>query len=821
VPELYAEVILPLAVRSNFTYALRPEHAALAAPGQRVLVSFGKSKIYTGIIRALSELPPPGANAHKIKHIEDLLDPEPVLFPAQLALYDWIAAYYACTPGEVVKAALPAALKPESALRVEMRDLPHWRDLPLDEKEYALLEALSIQPVLSLADVAQIWDITHLTPRLRNLEARGLIRLFQQVEERYKPLYKTYLRLAPAYAEDRDRLEGVFESLAKAPRQENLLMRVVSDFFQGKMAPKTEALKAAGADHAALKALISKGIVEEEQVQMDRLELAGYSTWQGGLALTPLQASALGQLRAAARERPPRPALLHGITGSGKTLLYTEMIREALQAGKQALYLLPEITLTKQIIDRVMGELGEGIGIYHSRFSQAERVEIWHKVRSGEYRAVVGVRSAIFLPFRDLGLIVVDEEHDPSFKQQDPAPRYNARDVAVYYGAQQGIPVLLGSATPSFETYLNAQTGKYRYVSLPQRAVAGNLPEISLVDLRKARKQGKLEGMFSETLLQAIGEALERQEQVILFQNRRGYAPYLICESCGHVPECVNCDISLTYHKDRNHLRCHYCGYIEQEPQKCPQCGQFTLQRAGIGTEKIEEAVAAAFPNHRVERLDLDTTRTKNGFREILDRFERRQTDILVGTQMVSKGLDFENVTLVGVVQADPLLTFPDFRAYERAYQLLTQVSGRAGRSQKAGRVVIQTMMPDNLVLQSLQKPFEPFFQQEAAGRRQIGYPPFTRLIRIELSHPDRAFVERESKVLQGLLGPRFGAGLLGPDFALVARLRNRYRMQFLLKLAKNVSPAAVRDALQQIFDRYYSEAAEKTLRIAVDADPV
>ncbi|TAE53195.1 MAG: primosomal protein N', partial [Bacteroidetes bacterium] len=509
------------------------------------------------------------------------------------------------------------------------------------------------------------------------------------------------------------------------------------------------------------------------------------------------------------------------VTGSGKTHLYIELIRDALAKGKQALYLLPEITLTKQIIDRVQGELGEAIGIYHSKFSNDERVEIWQKVSSGEYRVVIGVRSAIFLPFPELGLIVVDEEHDSSFKQHEPAPRYHARDVAVFAGTQQKIPILLGSATPSFESYYNARAQKYHHVLLPERAVAGQMPQIEVVDMRKEKKKGRVNGIFSLTLENAIIETLGRGEQVILFQNRRGYAPYLICESCGHVPECINCDISLTYHKEKANCRCHYCGYVEPEPAKCPQCGHFTMVRAGIGTEKIEEEVKLRFPDYRVERMDLDTTRTKWGYKQIIERFERGQIDILVGTQMVSKGLDFENVTLVGVIQADPLLTYPDFRAFERAYQLLVQVSGRAGRAQKQGKVLIQTLMPDNLVLHSLQSEFKDFFIQETPARQSIGYPPFTRLIRIEVRHRDKEYIEKEARALERHLRPHFGPNLLGPDFAVTARLRNQYRMQFLLKLAKGNNIGQMRQIIQQCYDTYYTQAADKTLVIVTDVDPI
>jgi primosomal protein N' (replication factor Y) len=497
------------------------------------------------------------------------------------------------------------------------------------------------------------------------------------------------------------------------------------------------------------------------------------------------------------------------------------LIRDVLDAGKQVLYLLPEITLTKQIIDRVKGAFGDKVGIYHSRFSDNERVEIWHKVRKREFDVVVGVRSATFLPWSDLGLIVVDEEHDHSFKQNEPSPRYNARDVAVYYAGQFGCPVILGSATPSMESYQNALSGKYLMSEIHNRAVEAQLPELVMIDMRVERKTRPVKGIFSLPMRQAIESTLAKGEQVILFQNRRGYAPYQICTNCGHVPMCINCDISLTYHKGPQHSRCHYCGHTEYLQDKCPECGNFTLKKQGIGTERIEEEVKEHFPNHTVERMDLDTTRGKLKFQHLLNRFERGQVEILVGTQMVSKGLDFENVTLVGVVNADHLLTFPDFRAHERAYQLLTQVSGRAGRSKKKGYVVIQTHMPENIVLQSLEKPYALFFEQEFRHRRQLSYPPLSRLLKIEMRHKDRAFLEVESLRLDAILRPYFKKYLLGPDYALIARVRNQYRMQFLVKIPKGVSSQNLRKTLAAYIDHYYKIAPEKTLRIILDVDPV
>jgi len=816
---IIAEVILPLAVKSNFHYLIDESIASQAAMGKRVLVNFGKSKIYTGVIRRISEENQP-EKLRNLKKIEEILDESPVLTEIQLQLFEWIAFYYMCTPGEVLKAALPAGLKPESALRIEMTEGLNWENLQLDEKTFLLLEALSIQPVLTFKEVSQIWQILNPVPRLRQLQDKGFIKLYQHVEEAYKPRYKTYYKLKDSYTQE-EALRQAFDELTRAPQQENLLMQIVSAFYQDKMLPKTDTLKELQIGTGIAKALIDKGYIEEVPIQVDRLEFYGYQQEVKSISYTPTQQQVIDQITAYHQESPRVPVLLHGITGSGKTHIYIAQIKKYVDQGKQALYLLPEITLTKQIIDKVKAELGHKVGVYHSKFNDQERVEIWLKVLNREYDVIIGVRSSIFLPFRDLGLIVVDEEHDYSFKQYDPAPRYHARDVAIYYSSMLNIPVVLGSATPAFESYTNALQGKYHLITLSERAINARLPELEIVDMRGQRRMGNTQGIFSNRLCEEITERLEREEQIILFQNRRGYSPYLICETCGSVPQCINCDISLTYHKDKQQLRCHYCGYTHYNLSSCEYCGNYTLKKAGIGTEKIEEQVKELFPEASVARMDLDTTRSKMGFHHLIQQFENRQIDILVGTQMVSKGLDFPNVTLVGVINADNLLSFPDFRNDERAYQLLKQVSGRAGRSQKKGKVVIQTLSPENIVLTMLQEPFEQFYKQEIPERKPLAYPPFTRLIRIEVHHRDRKYIEAESLRLLNLLKPSFGKNLLGPEFNLVPRVRNLYRMHFILKVSKKVSSKELRSVIQQHIDQYYEQAPQKSLRILLDVDPI
>ena len=815
---MIAEVILPLPVKSNFHYRVRKEQEEWAVAGKRVLVSFGKSKIYTGLIKEVfteEDFP----NLEKLKYLEEILDETSVLNERHIDLLEWIAFYYMCTPGEVLKAALPAGLKPESSLRVRMVEDLEWENLPLDDKEFLLMEALTIQPTLDFKEISKIWNVINPSPRLKTMSGRGLIVLYQLVEPRYKPKFKTFLKLHENYTSE-EKMRELFDSL-RSPNQENLMMRVVEAFFKKKMLPQTETLKELKITSQVAKALEKKGFIEREDVQVDRLEFYGYKEKEKNIVLNPEQQGVFDEIESVIHGENPKPVLLHGITGSGKTHIYIELIKKAMAEGKQILYLLPEITLTKQIIDRVKTAFGDDVGIYHSKFNDNERVEIWKKVQRKEYQVVVGVRSAIFLPFPNLGMIVVDEEHDSSFKQHEPAPRYNARDVAIYYGARHKVPVILGSATPSFESFLNAQSGKYHLVQLKKRAIAAQMPEIQIVDMRVQRKKRLTDGIFSKVLKDEMQATLARGEQIILFQNRRGFSPYLICESCGSVPQCINCDISMTYHKFKDHLRCHYCGYTDFNTNKCGHCSNYSLKRAGIGTERIEEEVNQAFPDYTVQRMDLDTTRTKMGYHNIISQFENKQIDILVGTQMVSKGLDFENVTLVGVINADNQLSFPDFRAYENAFHLLTQVSGRAGRAKKKGRVIIQTMMPDNIVLNALGKDYEPFFEQEIPGRQTFGYPPFARLIKIEFRHKDRNFIEAEALRLTNLLKPIFGVNLLGPDYALIARVRNQYRMQFMIKLGKNVSAVKLRELLSDAIDQYYQAAPVKSLRIIVDVDPV
>ena len=833
---ILAEVILPLPVQSNYSYIVRPEQIPYALAGKRVLVPFGKSKIYTGVIKRVYQVEGYD-DAPQLRDIQEITDEYPIIFDLQFRLFEWIAFYYMCTEGEVLKAALPIGLKPKSNLYVYLADEVSDIDELLhpdieqtlfgveknydryDEREIMLLEALLNQNEMSEDAVGELWDTETPSPKLKKMQEKGLIRLKQKVIETYKPKTRSFIKVSPAYQTEAQ-MNVAFEALKRAHAQENLFMRLVSAHLKGELLPKSETLKALKTSDSVFKGLVEKGFAMEEQLELERLPILENSSPLREITLNEYQEQCYKEIKASFDENPTKPVLLHGVTGSGKTHVYTHLIKEYLQKGMQVLYLLPEISVTQQIIGRVKRELGSTVGVYHSRFNDNERVEIWHKVCTHQYNVVIGVRSAVFLPFENLGLIIVDEEHDRSFKQDEPAPRYNARDLAIWLSTVCKAPILLGSATPSFETYHNAITGKYTLVELKKRAIAAQLPEVKLVDMKEQTKKKLLKGIFSSDLYFAMKETLEKGEQVILFQNRRGYSPFLICTNCGHVPECVNCDISLTFHKHQNYAKCHYCGHTEELNLECPSCGNMTLKKQGAGTERIEEQVQELFPEFKVERMDLDTTRGKNKFQQLIQRLENKEIDVLVGTQMVSKGLDFENVTLVGIVNADNSLSYPDFRVYETAYQTLTQVSGRAGRSKRKGRVIIQTMQPNNQVLTSITQEYEKFYNLSIASREELRYPPFTRLIRLEMQHAEEAFIMQEGERLRSFLAPVFGDSLLGPDFMGIPRIRNIYRMQCLIKINKKASPQKIRQALIQVIEQYYHAAPTKTMRIFIDIDP-
>lgn len=818
-PRVVAAVIVPVPVRRRFDYLVPEGWESAVHVGLRVLVPFGKNKRYTGVVAELRHESDTKALG-ELKPLAELLDRSPAVPVPLLNLWAWTARYYHCSEGEVLKAALPADLKLESEWVVTaLRDPEDILAAPeqLSDEQHLVLEALAVQPELTGGEIRRLLgggkDPAAILKRLAD---RGFIELRSEVYERYKPRTERVFTLGKSYTQA-GQFAAAFAAVAQAPKQLKALQRMVEAHLAG----QTLTVQDFAEDDlrpAVLRSLVQKGLLEEAWQEIDRL---GPEQGTAGeeFTLTPAQQSALQALWAHTSSPNPPPVLLHGVTGSGKTHLYLKLMETAVANGQQVLYLLPEIGLTPQLTERIRAVFGAAVGVYHSRFSNPERVEIWRKVLNGTYQVVVGVRSAVFLPFQRLGLVVVDEEHDASFKQHEPAPRYHARDLAVWQGRQLKIPVVLGSATPSLETWHNAQTGKYGLVALGERPPGSQLPALEVVDMRPQYLAKTSHGQFSDTLLEALRNTLKRGEQAILFKNRRGFANYLQCSNCGHVPHCIHCDISLTYHRQANILRCHYCGFTDARTHQCGSCGSQSLQHKGIGTEQLEIQLAALFPQASVARMDQDTTRGKRGFSRLIERFGRQEIDILVGTQMVTKGLNFPNVTLVAVVDADRLLNVPDFRAHETAVQLLTQFSGRAGRGAQPGRVLLQTLQPEHLVFQHLRQPYEVFAQSEWAARQGPQYPPQVRLIRLELKHTKRELLEQEAPSLATLLRKKF-PNVLGPEYPNVARIRNQYRQFILLKLPASADPWAARRSLDYALDAFAARPDGRKIRVVVDVDP-
>ncbi len=819
----YAEVLLPLPLRSTYTYAAPASLAPQLAFGKRVEVPFGKKKLYAGLIVGLSGQRP--ATEVPLKPILSVIDEQPVIHPAQWAFWQWLAEYYMCTPGEVMHAALPAHLKLSSETRVVLNKEEFSQleaQTQLSDKEYLLAEALSIQSALRIQDIQAILQQQTVYPLIHRMMQRGLVRVEEELKDLYKPRQVQVVRLQQAYKEQPELLAKAFERTAKSERQTQLLLAFLDLFKKRPYVRQSELLKRANSSHAVLKALCKKGILETYRRNISRIQ-----TYEGEqeaeVELSAQQKKALqsiNQLLSSSSKKAPKPILLYGVTGSGKTRVYIELMRQALAQGQQVLYLLPEIALTTQIVQRLQKVFGSQVLVYHSRLNNNQRVELWQSVYQGK-GIVLGARSALFLPFSQLGLVIVDEEHEQAYKQQDPAPRYHGRDAAIYLAHQQKAAIILGSATPSLESLHHALQGKYALVEMKERHGAAVLPQIELVPMRKQSSKGPAH--LSKELTEAIRQTIEQGEQVILFQNRRGYAPAMRCETCGWVQHCIQCDLSLTYHKYRNEMQCHYCGYHTKLPTHCPDCGGVELRLQGFGTEKIEDELKIYFPELRIQRMDYDTVRGKNSYARILGEFDEGQIEVLVGTQMVTKGLDFENVGLVGIISADQLLHFPDFRAAERAYQLMVQVAGRAGRKEKQGKVLIQAVNTSHPVLREIQEN-DPasFYQRELAERRDFSYPPFSRLIRITLRHRKAERVNRAAQLFAERLQPVFKDRLAGPAVPHVGRVRGFYLIQMLIKLPLQARQnAKVKSWLIQVGDFVRKQQGLSGLHIIYDVDPV
>lgn len=813
----FADIILPLNLPQVLTYGVPADMQGILQPGMRVEVSVGRNKLYSGITERIHNDKP---EAYEVKPIRNIIDEEPIVNERQLEFWRWIARYYIAAPGEVMQAALPSHLKLIGETKLiwspQHEDVvPEWSDVT-----FPVADALEMRKELSISDVRGMVGTRHLTTVLNELLEKEVVIISDELETSYKPRREKIITLAAEYNKE-ERFHALFDELQRAPRQLELLMAYTELSIKNKTVRQADLLERTGATGAQVKSLADKGVFIIREIDVDRI---GINTTEEAkeIEFTPSQTEAYAELEKGLKEK--EVVLLQGVTGSGKTLLYIHKIKECIAAGKQVIFMLPEIALTTQLVSRLLAYFGEELGVYHSRFSNNERVEIWEKVRKGTYKVVVGPRSALWLPYNDIGLIVVDEEHDVSYKQKDPAPRFHARDAAIYLAALHKAKVILGSATPSVESLYNAKQGKYAYVHLKERYLGVKMPSIEIVNaksLETVRKQGI--NMLTPELQRAIAEALKNKRQVILFQNRRGYAPFMLCTMCGWVPQCKNCAVALTYHKSTDKLHCHYCGLKSAVITNCISCGSNRLQSKSYGTEKIEEEVQQVFPEARIARMDVDSMRGKQSLSQLLDQVEKRKIDILVGTQMVVKGLDFAPVSLVGILSADSLLSFPDFRVNERAFQLMEQVSGRAGRADGAGKVLIQAYNMHHPVLQWVQQhDVQAFYEQEIKHREQFAYPPFTRLMKIIIKHKDEPKAVEAAVQMAQALQTIQGIAVQGPVPALVARVRNMYVQEIWIKCHRDKQLLEYTKAFMK-HQRNIITAGKgnSALQILFDIDPV
>ena len=820
---LFAEILLPIPVPGTFTYRVPFAMNDLVRVGQRAVVQFGKTKIMSGLIVSLSEQVP----TVEVKYLMDILDDEPLVNDIQLKFWDWVRQYYMCHLGEVMQAALPAALKLSSESTIALSPDFVMDSQSLNDFEYMIVEALQIKPKITISEVSKIIGFKKVMPLIHTMMEKGIVVMEEELNEKYKAKYERFARLSAEFRDER-KIQELMDALTKrAFKQLEVLLAYFTlggDCDNDVLA--TELQKKANANSTVLKTMSEKGIFEIYEKKVSRLKEYKVQTDVSTIQLTDAQQKAFEQIKQGFEEN--KPVLLHGVTSSGKTEIYIKLIKEAIDQGKQVLYLLPEIALTAQIINRLKQYFGERLGVYHSRYGINERVEVLEQVRdfaktkSNRHQIIIGSRSAIFLPYSDIGLIIVDEEHDSSFKQIDPAPRYNARDAAIVLAAMHKAKILLGSATPSYESYFNALNNRFKLVEITERFGGVQMPEIILSDMRVEKRRKTMQADFGGTLVDAMKETLEEKNQVILFQNRRGFSLRLECDDCHYVPQCINCDVSLIYHKQQNVLRCHYCGYTASVPTECPNCHSANIKMHGFGTEKIEEDLQLVMPDAKVARLDLDTTRSRNDYQSILEHFQDKETNILVGTQMVTKGLDFDSVKVVGILNADNMLSFPDFRAHERSFQLMSQVAGRAGRKGKQGRVIIQTYEPAHPVLQDvLRNDFKGLYNKQMVTRRQFGYPPYYRLILIRLKHKDYQKLNPAAAELAFMLRPIFQQDLLGPEYPVVSRVKNLYIKQMMVKFKREYNAQQVKEIIAQQIRLFQQNSDYKSVQIQIDVDPM
>lgn len=783
----------------------------------RVAVPFGKSKIYTAIVHSTHQNPP---GVYEAKSIHQILDEFPLVTEYQIKLWSWIANYYMCTMGDVLRAALPSAFLLESETIISLNKLTTINDTQLKDDEFLVYEALHHQSSLKVNEISNILDKNNILPVLKRLLEKDAITVEQEIYEKYKPKLVRYVKLNVNYSSD-DALQQLLENLSRAPKQSAVVMALFSLSANNTNPIKISELKAkSNSSSTQIKALIDKQILKEYFIKTDRIQYSGAEN-ESIKVLNKNQENTLDNIIQSFKKRSV--TLLHGVTSSGKTEIYAKLIDDVIASGKQVLYLVPEIALTTQLVNRLQNYFGKQVSVYHSRYSLNERVEVWNNMlnNSGKTKIIIGARSSVLLPFNNLGLIIVDEEHEQSYKQFDPAPRYHARDTAIVLASLFNAKTLLGSATPSLESYFNATIyGKYGFTKLNKRYKNILMPEIELVDIKDKYKRKLMKGHFSDRLIEEMSEALQEKQQIILFQNRRGFSPIVECTTCGHSPQCTNCDVSLTFHQYKNQLRCHYCGYNMRMLQNCLACGSLDLDSKGFGTEQIEEEVKLLFSDHKVGRMDLDTTRRKYGYEKIITAFEQHEIDILVGTQMLTKGLDFRNVKLVGIMNADNLLNFPDFRAHERSFQLMLQVAGRAGRTAERGKVIIQTYNPHHKILQQVSNnDYVSMFNEQLDERHNYKYPPIYRLIKITLKHRDYNKVNTGADWLTKSLKQVFKTNVLGPEFPPVSRIRNHYHKNILIKIPENQSLSKTKEAILKVKNSFFSIKDFRSIRLILNVD--
>ena len=805
---IFADVILPLPLQNTFTYEVPLEYNKLKR-GMRVVVQFGRTKYYTALVYKIHSKKP---SSYRAKFILSVLDDKPIINNNQFKLWSWLSDYYCCYLGDVMNSALPSVMKLTSQTKLKVTQNQVDKN-SLSDKEFLVVDALEIQKELTLNEVAKILNQKKIFPTINSLLSKKAIFLIEELNEQFKP---KLVRLVYCFKRDID-----YKIFKNAKKQEQLFQSFIDLTNDNKTSSVTvkQLLEFSSSSYQTLNAMVTKGVFFIEEKEISRIELYEKDDLIS-FDLSEEQQKALNQIQKVFESK--EVVLLHGVTSSGKTEIFIKLIKDVISKGKQVLYLLPEIALTTQIINRLQKHFGDKIGVYHSKFNNNERGELWSEVLNGNrFPIILGTRSSIFLPFQNLGLIVVDEEHEISFKQKQSSPRYNARDTAIMYANLLRAKVLLASATPSLETYNNAISQKYGLVTLSTRYGGVKMPKIDIEDIKYVTHRKQMKGAFSPRLLKEIEKSLINKQQVILFQNRRGFAPLCSCKSCGWTANCQSCDVSLTYHKQYQLLKCHYCGYSEHLVKECKSCSSIDVEIKGYGTEKLEEQLQPFFPNAIIRRLDLEATRKKNAYQTIINDFENRNIDILIGTQMLTKGLDFDHVSLVGIINADSLLNFPDFRSYERSYQLMSQVAGRSGRKNKQGKVLIQTYSANHKIIHAVKdNDYINMFNSELLERQAFNYPPYCKLLLIIVSHRDYNLTNQAASELALVLRRSFSQNVLGPEYPPISRIKNQYLKNILVKIGSDLSLNQSKKYILKVVDSVHKMPKYKSVRFTIDVDP-